>query len=152
MKNYLIVLMMFCTLAFNGCKGTEEKPCIQEVQEEQIFEVSSSCSYKFKDANGITHSVKLLSIEDRRQYGLGCESSLGGSSYLKFLLDKDTVRFTWRGCTGSSVPSFNNSNIPNFTFGSYSLRMVKMYPLTENLQALPTSIESYKILLAIINK
>ena len=88
MKNYLIVLMMFCTLAFNGCKGTEEKPCIQEVQKEQIFEVSSSCSYNFKDANGITHSVKLLSIEDRRDFGLGCESSLGGSSYLKFLLDE----------------------------------------------------------------
>jgi hypothetical protein len=147
-----MVLMMFCTLAFNGCKGTEEKPCIQEVQKEQIFEVSSSCSYNFKEANGITHSVKLLSIEDRRQYGLGCESSWGGNSDLRFLIDKDTATFNWPGCIGAYVPSPSNPNIPNFTFSSYSLRMVKMYPLTENLQALPTSIESYKILLAIIDK
>jgi hypothetical protein len=152
MKNYLIVLMMFCTLAFNGCKGTEEKPCIQEVQKEQVFEVSSSCSYNFKDANGITHSVKLLSIEDRRQYGMACQSSTGGYANLRFLVDKDTFKTEYRGCTGPYVLEMHDPYLSFFVFGNYQLRMIKMYPLSENLQALPTSIESYKILLAIINK
>jgi hypothetical protein len=58
--------------------------------------------------------------------------------------------FGWRGCDGEGEYDPNLPSLPKLNLGIETLKMMKMYPISENQENPPTSKEDYGIRLIIM--
>lgn len=169
MKNTLLILFLSTILSLvvacnkddNNCDITEPPICLEMVNINESFVAKKGCLYQTITSIGDTIIVEILDIADHRDYGVVCQSSLGGSADIsvkatihnseRFFRPFEKLRtFGWRGCDGEDEYDPNMPNLPELNLGIETLKMMKMYPISENQENPPTSKEDYGIRLIIM--
>lgn len=153
MRLMFLIVMLIC-LILNGCKKDNcDELCIEIVTLEEIFSIKYDCTYRLIN-NKDTLDIELINIEDLRSYGIGCELSTGGNAEVFFKgninRNENIIPFNWPGCDGTIENNIDNPNLPSYFIDSFQIKMIKLYPLSENIDSLPISIRDYEIKLGIL--
>jgi hypothetical protein len=172
MKNTLLILFLSTILSLvvacnkddNNCDITESPICLEMVNMDESFVAKKGCLYQtIMSIGGDTVTVEVLDIADRRNYGVVCQSSSGGSADVSvkvtinnserlFRPSEQLRTFGWVGCDGEGEYDPNMPNLPKLDFSLYTLKMMKMYPISDNQESPPTSKEDYGIRLIIMEQ
>lgn len=145
MKTFSIIAI-FLTL-LSACKKSDCKDCIVPIVLGEVFTVEHSCSYQLIN-NTDTIIIQLSSIHDNRTFGAACAVSTGGNASVELLVNNDNIEFNYPGCDGEMENDPSNPFLPLDSINSLELKMIKLYPLSENLNSIP-DLEDYQVRLII---
>lgn len=165
MKNIALILFLSIFVFAISCNDDHDCPVVEPepepTEEPKIIELNEPFIAKIGEKwhyenDGDTFDIQIVGIFDGRAYGDGCVLSTGGSaeiSIMKYFGNfRDGIKFTWQGCDGLNEYDINNPNLPNVQFDTrdYYLKMMKMYPLSEYLENVPTDLSIYEIKLVLL--
>ena len=143
-----IILTFFLLILLTSC-NKDKNNCVEHVTLEEVFTVKSNCTYRF-EKNNTTINLCLADIDDGRSFGGECAASWGGGARVKLTANKDTLEFIWRGCDTETEYSIDHPDLPVEEVDSYRIKMMKMYPLSKDLNEPPESIDDYKLKFVIL--
>ncbi len=156
MKCFFIGLILSPLLLFNSsCNDDDPDLCTESMILNESFIGKKGCEYSYIASNGDIINVSILGIADNREYGAGCAVSWGGSADISvkasFNQSKRLKTFTWSGCDGLEEYDPNLETLPKLELeGGYTLKIMKMYPLSETQEESPELEEEYGIRLIIM--
>ena len=134
---------LMLVLSVFGCK--KNKKCVEKISVEKVFTVKQNCTYTFSDGNSEIDFC-LLDINDGRAFGAECNViTYGGIAQVNLSANDDTLNFEWWGCQGDTDYSIYSNDLPSNEINGYQLKMMKMHPFSEDLNAPPESIEDYEL-------
>ena len=149
MKN--LVIIPFCFMTFLTSCNKDKNNCVEHVTLEEVFTVKSNCTYRF-EKNNTTINLCLADINDNRTYGAECAITWGGLAQIHLVVNNDTLEFEIRGCQGDTDYSIYSNDLPSEEINGYQVKLMKMYPLSENLNGPPESIDDYKLEFVLLNQ
>jgi hypothetical protein len=164
MKNTLLILFLSTILSLvMSCNNDHDCPVPTPEPEDTVETIELNVPFLAKMGHdyryigeGDTLDLHLAGIFDGREYGVGCISSTGGMAEIIVISYINNVRYgdklEWIGCDGTNEYDINNSNLPNYQAGltGYTIKMMKMYPLSESRETTPEKMEAYEIKLVIL--
>ena len=146
-----MITLFITVLSIIGC-DKKANDCIETVVLDTVFSAKANCVYSFS-SNEEIYNIKFNKIIDYRAYGVGgCMSTFGTYAQLFFSVNEQDFMFEWLGCTGAVDFNLTNPNLPSFQVDSFQIKMVNLYPLSENIDVQPSllPIEDYEVRLGIV--
>lgn len=129
----------------------EPETCDKIVALNVPFITEMGCNYMFIEAED-TIKIHLSGIFDARSYGTSCQVTAGHAEVTVIAVLNNFLygnKLIWPGCDGYREYQIENGALPYFPVENYTVKMMKMYPISESIETTPEHVSMYQVKLVI---